>query len=389
MKILISSRSEKALKTIESRISGDDGYEVEGILMMNGARDPLRVVDYRPDVLLMHASEHLVEELESLAARPGRDRPPIIVIGDQLPADATRHAMRAGARDFIREQDDVELVDSLRRLSMELHSDHHDGKGKTVVVVNAKGGSGGSFIATNLAHLSATVGGEDTAIVDMDFQYAPLPHYFDVKPKRGLLEALANAEEIDETAIGAYAVKHDSGLQIFAPMTDAQSSVDFNLADRLMQVLEIFRNRYDKIVIDLPRHLDEASFRVLQAADEVLLVMQQSLLAVHDAVRLKTILVNELEIPEERITIVLNRYTKNSTLDVEDVSRALDEDDLVLIPNQYKLVAQSLDMGEQVVEQAPTSAVAKALVGLQGRAMGQRPRENTGFLAKTVMRLRG
>ena len=129
MKILVSSRSEKALKTIESRITGDDSYEIEGILMMNGARDPLRVVDYRPDVLLMHASEHLVEELESLAARPARERPPIIVIGDQLPAEATRHAMRAGARDFIREQDDAELVDSLRRLNMELHSDHHDGKG--------------------------------------------------------------------------------------------------------------------------------------------------------------------------------------------------------------------------------------------------------------------
>ena len=276
-----------------------------------------------------------------------------------------------------------------RRLSAELHSEHHDGSGRMVVVLNAKGGSGATFIASNLAHLSPTLGGEETAIVDMDFQYASLPHYLDVKPKRGLLEALANADEIDETAIGAYAVKHDSGLQVFAPMPDAQSAVDFNLADRMPKLLDIIKQRYDKVVIDLPRHLDEVSARVPQSADEVLLVMQQSLPAVHDAGRLKTVLVKELEIPEHHITVVVNRYTKNSTLDLDDLSKALDDEHLALIPNQYKLVAQSLDMGEPVVEQAPTSTVAKALVGLQGRVMGQRPRESRSFLAKTVMRLRG
>ncbi len=388
MKILISSRSDQALKTLESLIAGGGYQEIEGILMMNGARDPLSVVDYRPDVLVMHASDHLVEELQSLAARQKRDRPAIIVVGDQLPADATRYAMRAGARDFIREQDDAELVESLRRLSSELYADQQPAGGKTIAVLNAKGGSGGTFIATNLAHLSATMGG-DTAIVDMDFQFAPVPHYFDLTPKRGLLEALANSGELDGTAIGAYAVKHESGLRIFAPIPDAQVAVDFNLGDRMVQVLDVLKHRYERTIIDLPRHLDENSAQLLKSVDEVLLVMQQSLLAVHDAVRLKTVLVNELEIPEERITVIVNRYTKNSTLDTDDIASALDDEDLVLIPNQYKLVAESLDMGEPVVEQAPTSAVSKALVGLQGRVLGQQPQENRSFLAKTVMRLRG
>ncbi len=231
--------------------------------------------------------------------------------------------------------------------------------------------------------------GGDTAIVDMDFQFAPVPHYFDLTPKRGLLEALANSGELDGTAIGAYAVKHESGLRIFAPIPDAQVAVDFNLGDRMVQVLDVLKHRYERTIIDLPRHLDENSAQLLKSVDEVLLVMQQSLLAVHDAVRLKTVLVNELEIPEERITVIVNRYTKNSTLDTDDIASALDDEDLVLIPNQYKLVAESLDMGEPVVEQAPTSAVSKALVGLQGRVLGQQPQENRSFLAKPVMRLRG
>jgi pilus assembly protein CpaE len=128
---------------------------------------------------------------------------------------------------------------------------------------------------------------------------------------------------------------------------------------------------------------------VLQASDEILVVLQPSLLSVHDAVRLKTVLIRELEIPEARITGVVNRYSRNGTLDIGDIRRALDDDDLVLIPNHYKLVAESLDMGVPVVDQAPNSPVAKALVGLQGRVMGGRMPDARGFLAKTVFRLRG
>lgn len=388
MKILISSRSEKALQTLEARIAAAGSYEIEGVLMVNGARDPLRVVDYRPDVLVMHAGDHVLEELHSLAERPARERPALIVVGDELPPEATRYAMRAGARDFIRERDDFELAESLRRLEAEIGVDDNS-KGKSIVVINAKGGSGGTFVATSLAHLSATAGGEDTAIVDLDFQYASLPHYLDVKPRRGLLEALANSAELDETAISAYAVEHESGLEVFAPLPDAQSAVDFNLADAMMQFLRVLKTRYRKVVIDLPRHLDELSSRVLQAADEIVLVMQQSLLSVHDAVRLKTILVEELEIPEDRINVVVNRHTRNSALDTDDISKALDDEDLVLIPNQYKLVTQCLELGVPVTEQALNSGVAKALMSLQGRVMHQHATESKGFLAKTVMRLRG
>lgn len=389
MRILVSSRSQAALQAILGRISRCGSYESEGVLVANGSTDPLMGVDFRPDVVVLHADDHLVEELRALADRRSRDRPALVVVGDHLPTEAMKYALRAGVRDIIGEQDGEDLEASLGRLNAELCASDDEGGSRTIVVVNAKGGSGGTFVATNLAYLSVTAGGDKTIVMDLDFQYGALPHYLDLDPKRGLLEALAHAHELDEMAVEAYAVKHRSGLHVMAPLPESQAPADFNIADRMIALLEVLKRRYHRVIIDLPRHLDEAASRTLQASDEIVVVLQQSLLSIHDAVRLKSILLRELGIPEARITWVVNRYSKRSTLDVSDIQRALDDDDPALVPNHYKLVAESLDSGMPLVEQAPSSGVAKALVALQSRVMGSNAPVNRGFLAKTVLRLRG
>jgi pilus assembly protein CpaE len=297
--------------------------------------------------------------------------------------------MRAGARDIIGENDCDELREALRRLDAERVASEPEGRAQTVVVINAKGGSGATFIATSLATLSASHAGRDTVVVDLDFQYGSLPHYLDVVPRRGLLDALGCAEELDEKAVEAYTVKHDSGVHVLAPLPESQIAVDFNVADRMQTLLLILQKRYDRVIIDLPRHLDDVAARVLQGADNVLLVLQQSLLSVHDAVRLKTVLIRELGIDESRIDCIVNRHSKNGTLSLADLRSALDEDDPVLIPNQFSQVSQALEVGVPVIEQAPNSAVTKSLVGLHGRIMGMPVSESRGFLAKTVFRLRG
>lgn len=389
MKILVSSRSEVALRRIQARITACGPHQSECVLMVNGHTDPLDSVDYCPDVLVLHAGNQIVRELQALAMRTGRQRPPLIVVGENLPADAMRLAMRAGARDIIVDADSDELAEALGRLDAERVGGEDADSAQIIAVVNAKGGSGATFLATSLAQLSARTGGADTVLLDLDFQYGSLPHYLDLVPQRGLLDALANAQEIDEVAVDAYVARHASGVHVMAPLPDAQRAVDFDMADRMEMLLLVLKQRYRKIIIDLPRHLDELASRVLHRANNVLMVLQPSLLSVHDAVRLKTILIRELGIPEDRIESVVNRYTKNGTLALSDIRNALDEEDLVLVPNHYTLVTQALDMGVSVVEQAPNSAVTRALIGLHGRIMGAPLPESRGFLAKTVFRLRG
>jgi pilus assembly protein CpaE len=390
MRILISSRSEAALPALEACIPRRSSYQIESVLMINGQKDPLSAIDYRPDVLVLHNSAFVARELQALSARPVQDRPALVVVGDQLSTEAMKLAIRAGARDIIGDQEPDQLAACLHRLETELAGNLTTSESQTIVVVNGKGGSGSTFIATSLAHLAAQVRGDRTVVVDLDFQYAPLSHYLDLKPKRGLLEALGHAHELDEVAVQAYTATHESGLDVMAPIPDEQRPVTFQMAERMTRLLAVLKQRYDRIIVDLPRHLDDTAAAVLQEADDVVLVLQQSLLSVRDAVRLKTALTRDLGIPESRIGCVVNRYSKQGSLELADIRAALDEDDLALIPSQYKVVNECLDMGVPVFEQAPGSSVGKALLGLQGRLMGVSPqRSQSGFIAKTIFRLRG
>ena len=311
MEILIAGRSEAELATIKSFVDRIGGVSSESLLMVNGNTDPLKGLHDQPDVLILHVDQRTTEALQSLSERPVQDLPAVLLFGDELPADAVRYAVRAGVRDVIGADAGQDLASAVNGLMLEQSAGRDPDEGQIIAVMNAKGGSGATFLASNLAHLAATTGEGETVAVDLDFQFGSLPHYFDVTPKRSLLDALSHVHELDRVAIEAYTAVHSSGLSIMAPLPDVPCSTDFDVSERIRALVPILRSRFKQIVFDVPRHIDEISSPILEQADHVLIVLQQSLPSVRDAVRLKTTLIRELGIPQDRVRVLVNRHLKS------------------------------------------------------------------------------
>ena len=68
-----------------------------------------------------------------------------------------------------------------------------------------------------------------------------------------------------------------------------------------------------------------------------------------------------------RIKAVVNRHLRSGTIELQDIREALGEEQLHLIPNNFKAVGQSIDMGLPIAEFAPTSPVVKGLTKLLSR----------------------
>lgn len=367
--VLIAGRSDTELTAIKAAIDSLSGIGAESFLMVNGHTDPLAGAHDKPDVLILHTGDRISDTLQSLCQRPLQDLPPVLLYGDELPPEAVRFAVRAGVRDVVSSDEPQELVNAVNGLVLELAADHTHDRSRVVAVMNAKGGSGATFLATTIAHLAATSASGDTIVVDLDFQFGSLPHYLDISPKRSLLEALSHVNELDGVAIEAYVAEHSSGLSIMAPLPDTPCGADFDISDRLKTLLPLLRSRYRNIIVDVPRHIDLISTPVLEQADHVLLVLQQSLPSVRDAVRLKTTLVRELGIPADRLHAVVNRHLKAGSIELQDIREALGEEQLTLVPNHFKAVGQAIDMGMPIVDVAPSSPVVKALTALQSRLL--------------------
>jgi pilus assembly protein CpaE len=364
LRLLLAGRSKDAISDLNGHLSTFDNLEVELRHIVNGHADPLYGLVELPDMLLLHINGLEGGELEALLERPASTRPPIVVVSGSDDAAAMRLAMKAGARDFLSISESAEILESIHTVSHELN-EQSSPTSELVAVVNAKGGAGATFVACNLAHLAVRTMGESTALIGLDMQFPTLPAYFDMKPRHGLLHAIDTVNDLDEVALNATMASHESGLKLLAARPeDFRFSFD-DLVGQTSSLFELLQKHYKNVIVDMPRQLDEMNAQVFSRASRIVLVVQQSLPHIQDATRLQQLLRDQLGVPADGITVVVNRYSKGGEIQLGDIENALPGSEAITIPNQFKVVSESINLGVPMYEHAKQSAVTRALVELQ------------------------
>jgi pilus assembly protein CpaE len=297
-----------------------------------------------------------------------------------------RLAVRSGARDFLAEPvNPEEFIAVLERLRQEpRRAPHQAAKAEVTVVLGAAGGVGTSFIACNLAHALATDAGASTLLIDLDINAAPLASFLDLKPERGVPQALAEVEFLDQHALQGYVTKHRSGLHLMgAPSKGPIFARDID-ASRLAVLMGVVTEQYRYVVVDGSHTLDDLSVTTLGMAKTVVLVVQQSVTQLKQAARLIRVLHADFAIPDNRIVALLNRHLKRSTVTVEDLLRTLAREKVTVMPNQYQAVLSSIDGGVPMLEFDPASPVARTIVDLQREIRGAPPVEKSSLLRRAL-----
>ena len=224
------------------------------------------------------------------------------------------------------------------------------------------------------------------ALLDLDIQFGSLAQYLDIKSQHGLLGALDMADDLDAVALDACMAKHSSGLSLLGPLENELMLTRDIPLDRFGNLLDLLKSTYDYAFIDQPRQIDDISAAVYERADRVVLVAQQDLANICDANRLRKILVRQLGIPEDRITVVVNRYDKANPVDLDSICKSVgvEREQLQVIPNDYRQVAESVNMGTPMIEYARKSPATASLISLAHRFGGRELSSNTGLFSKAV-----
>ena len=377
LRLLLAGRSKDAISDLNMHLSTRDNLEVELRHIVNGHADPLYGLAEAPDILVLHINGLEGGELEALLERPASARPPMVVVSGSDDAAAMRVAMKAGARDFLSNPESTELLESIDTVCGELNEQSSPAS-ELVAVVNAKGGAGATFVACNLAHLAVRTTGESTALIGLDMQFPTLPAYFDMKPRHGLLHAVETVDDLDDVALNAIMASHESGLKLLAARPDDFRFSFDNLVGNTNALFELMQSYYKNIVVDMPRQLDELNAQVFSRATRIVVVVQQSLPHVQDATRLQQLLRDQLGVSADRLTVVVNRYGKGGEIQLDDIKNALPGCETVTIPNQFKVVSESINLGIPMYDHAKQSAVTRALIDLQAKAFDLQPGNHAG-----------
>ena len=384
LNVLLVSRRKDTLDGLETVLGKYPGVRLQRKLIVNGHVDPLHDVDTLPDALVLHLAENSRAELESLAARAVNRRPPLIVVGAGSDPAIMRMAMHAGARDLLPlplVEDD--LIGALKRIERDHSAAAARGEANVTAFMNAKGGCGATLLACNVGHMFAALAHRRVALLDLDLQFGAIPLYFDLFPKRGVLQALENIDSLDEVSFDGYLVEQASGLKILGHAAEDPLSTHAASTQQVQKLLDVAVRAHDHVVIDLPRRIDSTSALILERAHHVVIVVQQSVATLRDATRLMNCLRRELGVSKDRVVTVVNRYQKDSGITTEDIRTTLGCGELSLVPNDFRTVSVCLDTGAPLLQYAPNAAITRAVIALQTR-LGGTAVETQGFLARKL-----
>jgi pilus assembly protein CpaE len=245
---------------------------------------------------------------------------------------------------------------------------------KLVAVMNAKGGSGATLLACNLAHQLSSRGGT-TLLLDLDLQFGSVAHYLDVQTAHSHLDVLQQVDELDSVALRGFCSHFSPTLHVLGGRSSELClSQDIRL-EQLEALLRLARSTYDWVVVDLPRQIDHLTGITLEQADRVYIVVQQSISHLKDATRLVRILRDDLGVQGNRLQVVVNRYNKASPVSLKDIAEALRCEALQKLPNDYAVVSESQNTGVPLELHAPRAPVTLAMRELSQELLGT---EETG-----------
>jgi pilus assembly protein CpaE len=332
----------------------------------------------QPDAILLCMSPGSTADFRAVVGDLPRPLPLLFAISAEHDLELLREAMRLGARDFFERPVQTEqLIADIQKFVHQEHERRHqqDSSTRLTAFINAKGGSGASFIAANTAmEMAKTMPVPEgkqpqLLLMDMDFQFGGLPIYLGLHAGDGLIKALQSADSLDATALRGYVQKHDIGLHLLAAAMDHIMLPDAIDDERITQLLSVVATSYRQLVVDLPRRIDTAMATLIHHADTVAVVTQQSVAHLHDAKRLMFLLHERIGVDAQRIMLLLNRYDKKRDVRAEDYANSFPEVRIETLPSDYVQASESINLGVGICDIAPRSPLGKGMVNLTNKLL--------------------
>ena len=303
----------------------------------------------------------------------------LILVAPEVTSDLLRSGMRAGLSDVIELPLDEAKIDAaiqqfagdvLERRRPTAAPAAPSGRGQVIVVTSAKGGSGKTVTATNLALLLTRHEGKRVVLVDGDLQFGDCCLVLQLEPRFTMVNAAHEMHQLDSSLLSSLLTEHPSGLKVLAAPLEPAFADDITTAS-LMRMIELLQEDFDYVIVDTASMLDELLLSLVEVGDMVLLVVDMDLPSIKNA-KLALETLRLLKFDTDKVKIVMNRANAKARLDDKEIEGALKMKIAAAIPSDGA-VAASVNEGRPVVESAPKSRIAKGFESVAELVAGPVP----------------
>lgn len=317
-----------------------------------------------PDLMIYELSRDYENDLKYIQAILKKTiHPEIFIVSEKSESEMLIHLLRLGIKEFFPVPAEKESIgDALDRF-IERHQQLQESKtghlGQIFSVIGSKGGVGTTTVAVNLAvSLADRQKKPSVALLDMNIVFGEVPMFLDMSPKLHWGDITKNVERLDKFFLEDILSEHETGINILpSPMYLGDHPLP--TPPIIESMLNLMRNTYDYIIIDLGQSMNDTTFKILSLSEIVHIVAIQSLPCLSNTNRLLKNIVEYGYVEKEKINVVLNRYVKKGIVPLDSAEEGIGQKMSWIIPNDYSATMAAINSGKPLSRIAEKSKIVK------------------------------
>lgn len=304
-----------------------------------------------------------------------------IAFGSEDAPEIILAAMQAGVTEFVGKPVETEKLDGAIERVLRKSGRHVERvaaqPGRVIMVFSAKGGTGSTTVASNLAIEVHRLTRKKTLLVDLDLELGESALVLGVEPRFSVVDLMKNFHRVDSGLLASYIERHDTGVEILsAPYQPAD--YEAVSSERVRQVLSFLKQHYDYIIVDSPKTFTPATLGALEDADEVYLITTADIPSLRNLTRcLQLVRSFGRRKSDEWIRLLVNRFDPHQAITIPEIEKTLEMDVFWTLRNDYRAVMNSINAGRPAVADRK-STFAKDIRSLASKVTGTQVAEESG-----------
>lgn len=225
----------------------------------------------------------------------------------------------------------------------------------------AKGGAGTTTLAVNTAAALAKSYPRQVLLIDLAAPFGHAVLFADLIATGSIVSASKAGADEFEAVIRGNIANHKSGLGVL-PASLRPEEVDTLSGEVVGRVLDTVVGWQKIVVVDLGTSLSEAALSVIERAECLVVVVPPEIAAMTDARRALAIFRDIMNVPDDRVELVLSQRSPHMPLDRAAVESILGRKMSVVVGFDESRPEDSTLAGGLVLLNDPSSAVSRGSV---------------------------
>jgi pilus assembly protein CpaE len=264
--------------------------------------------------------------------------------------------------------------------------------GRTIGFVSAKGGSGGSTVAHNVAWAISQTLRQDVLILDMDLAFGTAGLNFNQDPPHGLADAVGAGTKMDSVMLDRLMSKAANHINLLTAPVSLDQTYDHAERD-FEQIIELSQKINPVVILDIPHVWDAWVRHTLAAIDEIVIVAEPDLANLRNAKNLADT-IKALRPTEAEPLLVINKVgvPRRPEISATEFASSVDCKLLGQIPFDAALFGTAANNGQMIAEVSANNRINEVyrLIGMQvtGRSSPENAGKSTGMKLPSMFKKR-